>query len=607
MMRSHYRTLKRTTMKRLNNTVVKSTMGLIALVFVFLSCKDEEEGFSITNDLRVLQVKIDGSAEENGVTDLTVVPSVDLVFSHALSAADFESALTITPSAGLSFSYDESGSIVTIEPSNPLSYETEYSISLPSGEYGEAGEEIEEDFAFAFTTKEFSAPTITLTSSAASFFEGESITITAKASEAIFLDISMDITLGGSAEGSGVDYTASATSLTIPSGQLGTTFTIDATEGDAIEGEENILISLSNLVNAVSTQELNILLGDEAPDMILKGVMELENYIDGSSGRVRAVHLEVLKDIPDLSIFGVEITSNDTPPNPEDIDFIFPSQAASAGDQLFIVRDADAANAAAYFGSNYSVFTEFQTASMSHNGDDAILLYKDGTAIESFGEPGVDGTDTYWEYSNSWAYKLGEEWYYPGVGCAENLVGTATDETSTCRYPAFHPGVEFRGIMDLNHNGGTNLRAYHLFALRDIPDLSVFGAGVASNGQCTSDGVEIPFSAVEVSAGEHILVIRDSDVTDAQAYFEGCMDNFDHVVPNGNVTSNGDDTIELFKNNVLIETYGELCVDGTGQVWEYDNSWAYKVAGQWTYGGVGCSTDAVTNATSSCPYTFCTE
>jgi hypothetical protein len=158
--------------------------------------------------------------------------------------------------------------------------------------------------------------------------------------------------------------------------------------------------------------------------------------------------------------------------------------------------------------------------------------------------------------------------------------------------------------MDLNHSGN-NLRAYHLVAFQDISDISVFGFGIASNGQATSDGVEVSFPAMSVSAGEHILVIRDLDVDNAAAYFEGCYSKFDHVLPVDGLTSNGDDTIELFKDNSLIETYGELGVDGTGAFWEYDNSWAYKVAGAWTYGGVGCSTDATTNATSSCSYTFC--
>ncbi len=587
---------------------LKGVFTLFALLaIVLVACKDEEEEFAITNDFRVLQVNIGGKTVTDGVADLSVLTEIQIVFSHALNTSAFESAITVSPTVAYSIAYDESGSIVTLKPDTRFDYETTYSVSLPTGTYGANGEKSIADFAFSYKTKAFLPPKITLTSNASSFFEGEVITVTATLDNLIFDDVTMVLAFDGTAVGGGVDYTSSATSLTIPAETSSVNFIITALEGDAVEGEETIIISLTNVVNGSNNppQQLTLLLGDKAPSMEIKGVMELDNYIDGTGGQVRAIHLNVLKDIPDLSIFHIQIASNGAAPDPLDIDFAFPAQAASAGDQLFVVRDIDAAAASTYFGSNYSQFTEFQTGGMTHNGDDAILLYENGVSIESFGEPGIDGTGLYWEYTNSWAYKLGDDWYYAGVGCPENAVGEATDETSRCRYPLFSPGLEFKGIMDLNHNGGNNLRAYHLFAIQDIPDLSLFGAGIASNGQATSDGVEIPFPVMAVKAGEHILVIRDLDIANAQAYFEGCYAKFDHVIPSSGVTSNGDDTIELFKNNVLIETYGELGVDGTGQLWDYDNTWAYKVSGQWTYGGVGCSTSATTNATSPCPYTFC--
>ena len=567
------------------------------------SCDDEDEGFAITNDLRVLYVSIDGDRVQSGAADVQVTAAVEMVFSHPLNRADFENALNISPALDYTVTYDESSSFVKIQPSSRLAYDESYMISLPQGTYGADGVSTKDDFSYQFSTGSFVPPTITLTVDKSSFFEGEVATVTATLSNVVFEDVTFDLVFTGSATGGGVDYTASATNLTIPAEQTEVSFTITSIDGDEIEGNEVIIISPENIVNAVYTADPLILsIGDKAPSMELKGVMELDDF-DATGGQIRAIQLNVLKDIADLSIFHIQIASNGAEPDPADIDFAFPAQAASAGDKLLVIRDQDAERAAAYFGSGYAIFTEFQSPGMTHNGDDAILLYENGVSIESFGEPGVDGTGLYWEYTNSWAYKMGEDWYYAGVGCAESLVDV-TDATSPCTYPEFSPGMEFKGIMDLNHSGN-NLRAYHLFALKDIPDLSVFGAGIASNGQATSDGVEIVLPNIEVKAGEHILLIRDQDVDNAAAYFEGCFSKFDHVIPTDGLTSNGDDTIELFKDNTLIETYGELGVDGTGMFWEYDNSWAYKVSGKWTYGGVGCSTDATTNATSSCPYTFC--
>jgi len=579
---------------------------VLSLLLMLNSCTQEDDSLAITKDLRVLQVNIGNDAVQSGIDELSVLSEVEIVFSNGLDATTFEGALVISPSVPYTVSYDETGSIVTIAADTRLEYETNYTISLAAGTYGSNGETSIEDFSFSLTTKAFTAPKIMLSSDVGSIFEGEVVSVTASLDNVIFDAVSFDLSFTGSATSGGVDYTVSTTSISIPAGSTEATFTIEAIIGDEIEGEETIVIGLENVVNGNNTPpvELTILLGDKAPALELKGVMELDNYIDGTGGRVRAVHLNVLKDIADLSIFHIQIASNGAPADPTDIDFVFPASSATAGDQLLVVRDADATLAAAYFSSDYASFTEFQTGGMTHNGDDAILLYENGQAIESFGEPGVDGTDQYWEYTDSWAYKLGEEWYYAGVGCVENAVGEATDATSTCRYPAFSPGLEFKGIMSLQPTAG-RIRAYHFIALQDITDLSIFGLGIAANGQASSDGVEFTFPSQAVSAGDHILLVRDDDIDRASDYFEGCYSNFDHVFAEGSLTSNGDDTIELFKNGSLIETYGELGVDGTGALWDYTDSWAYKVSGSWIYAGAGCTSGAATNATSSCPYTFC--
>ena len=61
------------------------------------------------------------------------------------------------------------------------------------------------------------------------------------------------------------------------------------------------------------------------------------------------------------------------------------------------------------------------------------------------------------------------------------------------------------------------------------------------------------------------------------AYFSDCYSEFEIImVANSNISQNGDDAIELFEGEIVIETFGELDVDGTGQPWEYMDSWAYK-------------------------------
>ena len=45
----------------------------------------------------------------------------------------------------------------------------------------------------------------------------------------------------------------------------------------------------------------------------------------------------------------------------------------------------------------------------------------------------------------------------------------------------------------------------------------------------------------------------------------------------GAANINGDDAIELFKNAAVIDVFGDINVDGTGQPWEYKDGWAYRV------------------------------
>ena len=137
----------------------------------------------------------------------------------------------------------------------------------------------------------------------------------------------------------------------------------------------------------------------------------------------------------------------------------------------------------------------------------------------------------------------------------------------------------------------------------DIADISVYGIGVANNGG-GSDGQEEAFPQISVSAGDHILFARSPLAM--ESYFGLCFSDFNHVLEAGSaISQNGDDAIELYEQNQVIETFGDVNVDGTGEEWEYMDSWAYKLGNEWTYGGVNCTDDSETSASSNCPYPLC--
>lgn len=166
--------------------------------------------------------------------------------------------------------------------------------------------------------------------------------------------------------------------------------------------------------------------------------------------------------------------------------------------------------------------------------------------------------------------------------------------------------LELKGVLALEWStSGTNGgKALHLKAVEDIIDLSNYAIGVANNGD-GSDSIEYRFPAIAVSAGDDILLARE-DAT-LTSYFGGCMGEFEHVIQTDEMNQNGNDAIELFSGTTVIETYGDINVDGTGQEWEYTGTWAYKLAGEWIYGGLSCAANSSSTQDSNCIYPICSS
>ena len=172
--------------------------------------------------------------------------------------------------------------------------------------------------------------------------------------------------------------------------------------------------------------------------------------------------------------------------------------------------------------------------------------------------------------------------------------------------------LELKGVLDLDlPTAGSTGKAIHVRAVQNISDLSIYGIGVANNGGGT-DGQEYTFPSISLNSGEEVIVCRDTVAI--SSYFVGCTP-FDFIILDDQavITQNGDDAIELFENGIVIETFGDINVDGTGEPWEYKDSWAYKDASgsvtfnglNWIMGGVDCTDGSTTSLTSNCPYPKC--
>jgi hypothetical protein len=169
---------------------------------------------------------------------------------------------------------------------------------------------------------------------------------------------------------------------------------------------------------------------------------------------------------------------------------------------------------------------------------------------------------------------------------------------------AGHAQMLITGVIDGPLSGGTP-KAVELYALEDIADLSIYGLGCANNGG-GSDGQEFTFPVITATKGQYIYIASDSTgFNDFLGVYPDYKSNAANI--------NGDDAIELFRNGVVIDVFGDINTDGTGQQWEYLDGWAYRNNGtnadgdsfsidNWTFSGINALDGEMTNAAAATPF-----
>lgn len=129
------------------------------------------------------------------------------------------------------------------------------------------------------------------------------------------------------------------------------------------------------------------------------------------------------------------------------------------------------------------------------------------------------------------------------------------------------------GVTDGDLAGG-NPKTVILTATAAVPDLSIYGIGSTNNGGGT-DGEEFTLPPGSATIGDVFVLTGNSDST---AFYES---NFvgASVLQASAANINGDDGIELFESGVIIDTFGDANVDGTGEAWEYSDGFANRTGG----------------------------
>jgi len=123
-------------------------------------------------------------------------------------------------------------------------------------------------------TDDDAPPTVTLTVSASSIAEAAGVsTVTATLSTASSRTVTVNLAYGGTAAGSGVDYTAAATTISITAGSTTGTTTVTAVQDSLNEDVETVIIDIASVANGTESgtqsQTVSITDDDALPSVTL--------------------------------------------------------------------------------------------------------------------------------------------------------------------------------------------------------------------------------------------------------------------------------------------------------------------------------------------------
>jgi len=160
------------------------------------------------------------------------------------------------------------------------------------------------------------------------------------------------------------------------------------------------------------------------------------------------------------------------------------------------------------------------------------------------------------------------------------------------------------GVLDGPRTGGKP-KCIELYALEAIEELSIYGVGSVNNGTGLSKK-EFTFPEGSLDRGEFIYVSYEATEF---AQFFGFAPEYTGAAAN----INGDDAIELFEGDSVIDVFGDIDRDGTGEAWEYMDGWVYRrehvtspsdtfSMDEWELSGVDALDDESNNSLASNPF-----
>jgi len=187
---------------------------------------------------------------------------------------------------------------------------------------------------------------------------------------------------------------------------------------------------------------------------------------------------------------------------------------------------------------------------------------------------------------------------------SRSLLPTLALLLTAATQPVAASDLVITGVVDGPLSGGLP-KSIELCVLNDVADLSIYGVGSANNGGGT-DGEEFTFPAGPASGGTFLYVA--SEDVGFSTFF-----GFAPTYTSGAANINGDDAIELFMSGGVVDVFGDINVDGTGQPWEHLDGWTYRNTGtgpdgttfniaNWSFSGPNALDGEASNATATTPF-----
>lgn len=371
----------------------------------------------------------------------------------------------------------------------------------------------------------------------------------------------------------------------------------------------------------ITAYAVTLLLYAHSQEPAAESALVITAVFDGpmSRGTPKGVELYVLRDVPDLSEYGIDVASNGSGRD-DKIGFTFPEGSAREGTFIYVestTREEELDNFEKYFG----FASDYQHFELNINGNDAVELFRGTEVVDVFGDIDVDGTGTSWEYGDGYAYRKSytkpsgsefrlDDFTYSGPG---GLTSCEVNHDCASEVPLGSYVAEFTLPVELVVFGVEPTQTGALLSWRTASEIdndyfevemSRDGASFASVGTVAGHGtttgpVEYEFHYPSSEAGWHYFRLRQVDYDGRTSHSGIDSAHLGSPDPEITITSQGGGYIRVVADGaerlLIVNAAGAIVARGEGA----QGGGGLAVERELSLGGLAAGVYVVTDLRSS--------